>query len=77
MVIPPANSPFVRAALQGAGVALVPSVRVHVPYPEVPDLGACGDCGRDLVCLVDSLRAVFCEHCDLGISLAGQPAGRR
>ncbi|GGQ49779.1 hypothetical protein GCM10010250_21680 [Streptomyces althioticus] len=49
-----------------------PSVRVTAPLPELPNLGVC-DCGRDLVCLLDSSTAVFCERCDLGIA----PAGRR
>ncbi|MER7739993.1 hypothetical protein ABTX34_17035 [Streptomyces sp. NPDC096538] len=49
-----------------------PSVRVTAALPELPDLGVC-DCGRDLVCLLDSSTAVFCECCDLGIA----PALRR
>ncbi|MDQ1018850.1 hypothetical protein [Streptomyces afghaniensis] len=56
--------------------AAAPSLRITSPLPELPDLGTC-DCGLDLVCLTDSSDVTFCERCDLGISLAGRPAGRR
>lgn len=66
--------------LQGVAALLreaaAPSVRITHSFPELPDLGVC-DCGLDLVCLTDSSDVVFCERCDLGISLAGRPAGRR
>jgi hypothetical protein len=65
----------VAAMLREAAAA--PSLRITSPLPELPDLGTCGDCGLDLVCLTDSSDVVFCERCDLGISLAGRPAGRR
>ncbi|MEU1853938.1 hypothetical protein ABZ499_32945 [Streptomyces sp. NPDC019990] len=52
-----------------------PAVRVTTPLPELPDLGTCGDCGLELVCLTDS-DVVFCERCDLGISPTRRPAGR-
>ncbi|MER6367369.1 hypothetical protein ABT255_03135 [Streptomyces mirabilis] len=53
-----------------------PAVRITQPLPELPDFGACGDCGLDLVCLTDSSDVVFCEHCDLGLPLAGRTARR-
>lgn len=53
-----------------------PAVRIIALLPELPDLGTCGDCGLELMCLTDSSDVVFCEHCDLGLPLAGRPAGR-
>lgn len=60
-----------------ATIITEPAVRITQPLPQLPDLGACADCGLDLVCLADSSAVVFCEHCDLGLSPAGRRAVRR
>jgi hypothetical protein len=62
------------SATIAATTATEPAVRIAALLPELPDLGTCGDCGLELVCLTDSSDVVFCERCDLGASLAVQPA---
>ncbi|PWI16017.1 hypothetical protein DI272_18975 [Streptomyces sp. Act143] len=64
------------ASTIAATVVNEPAVRVTRPLPELPDLGTC-DCGLELVCLTDNSDVVFCEHCDLGLPLAGSRPARR